>query len=97
MKPSTELHVWKNGRPVTCSPIPSTPGAVPAGLLPSTVIPKDFRRLKWNEVVSRGDFVVDDSRALTIWEGPAGFRAGSFIKLIYRRIKGRPVTIKGCA
>jgi hypothetical protein len=54
------------------------------------VITKDFRRLKWHEVVSRGDFVVDDSQGLTAWDGPSGFQAGSFIKLIYRRIKGCP-------
>jgi len=62
------------------------------------VIPTNFRRLKSHEVVSRGDYVVDQTRGLEPWEGPSGFRAGSFIKLIYRRIKikGRPMTVKSC-
>lgn len=48
-------------------------------------ISKLFRRLKWNEVVRRGDFVANGRRALEPWEGPGGFRADAFVKTIYRR------------
>jgi len=48
-------------------------------------VPKCFRRLKWNEVVSRGDFVADEHQRLEPWEGPGGFRANAFLKPIYRR------------
>jgi len=48
-----------------------------------------FRRLKWNELVSRGDFVMDEHQDFEPWEGPSGFRADSFIKPIYRRRKHR--------
>lgn len=47
--------------------------------------PKHFRRLKWNELVSRGDFVADEHQGFEPWEGPGGFRADSFVKPIYRR------------
>jgi|ERR1017187_6220120 hypothetical protein len=48
-------------------------------------VPKRFRRLKWNELVSHGDFVADEHRRLESWEGPGGFRADAFVKPIYRR------------
>jgi hypothetical protein len=48
-------------------------------------IPKRFRRLKWNELVSRGDFVEDEHRGFEPWQGPNGFRAYAFVKPIYRR------------
>ena len=48
------------------------------------VIPKGFRRLKWDEMVSVGDFVADEHRGLEPWAGPSGFRADSFEKPIYR-------------
>ena len=47
--------------------------------------PKRFRRLKWDEMVSPGDFVTNGQRGFEPWEGPSGFRAGSFLKPIYRR------------
>jgi hypothetical protein len=50
-----------------------------------TRVPERFRRLKWNEVVCRGDFVADERRGLEPWEGPGGFRADAFVKMIYRR------------
>jgi hypothetical protein len=50
-------------------------------------VPLRFRRLKWNEVVSRGDFVSDEHRGFEPWEGPGGFRADAFVKTIYRRYK----------
>jgi hypothetical protein len=53
----------------------------------SAGIPKGFRRLKWNEVVSRGDFVVGDDLEFEPWEGPRGFQADSFLKPIYRAAK----------
>ena len=50
-----------------------------------------FRRLKWNELVTRGDFVEDGNQGFEPWEGPAGFRADSFIKPIYRKLARLPV------
>lgn len=47
-------------------------------------VPKRLRRLKWNELVRDGDFVKDERRAFNPWAGPSGFRAGSFLKTIYR-------------
>jgi len=48
-----------------------------------------FRRLKWNELVSRGDFVADEQRGFAPWEGPSGFRADAFERAIYRRYESR--------
>ena len=52
-------------------------------------IPKDFRRLQSHEIVTHGDFVVDEQGGFGLWEGPSGFRADSFVKAIYRRGEGR--------
>ena len=48
------------------------------------IIPKHFRRLKWNELVSHGDFIAHDHQGLKPWEGPGGFRADAFLHPIYR-------------
>jgi hypothetical protein len=48
-------------------------------------IPKRLRRLKRNELVTRGDFVADERRGFEAWDGPSGFRADSFVKPIFRR------------
>jgi hypothetical protein len=48
-------------------------------------VPERFRRLKWDEVVWLGDFVADERLGLQPWEGPGGFRAGSFARPIYQR------------
>jgi len=55
--------------------------------IPQAGVPKRFRRLKWNEVVNRGDFVEDEHRGLEPWEGLGGFQADSFVKPIYRETK----------
>jgi hypothetical protein len=57
-------------------------------------IPKRFRRLKWDELVSRGDFVVDERLEYKPWEGPNGFRADSFVKPIYRQFTSRCTATK---
>lgn len=59
---------------------------------PTTIadVPKRLRRLKWNELVRRGDFVEDDHHGFAPWEGPGGFRADSFIKTIYRKLARQP-------
>jgi len=57
-------------------------------------VPKRFRRLKWNEVVSCGDFVADEHRGFEPWEGPGGFRASAFLKPIYRRHEIRSTATK---
>jgi hypothetical protein len=51
--------------------------------------PKNFRLLKSHEIVSQGDFVVNEQGGFELWEGPRGFRADSFVKAIYRRGEGR--------
>jgi len=43
-----------------------------------------FRRLKWSELVIAGDYVKAESLGFQPWEGPGGFRAGSFTKPVYR-------------
>jgi len=53
-----------------------------------------FRRLKSNELVSRGDFVADSHHGFQLWEGPTGFRADSFVKGIYRRHERQPPDAK---
>jgi hypothetical protein len=51
------------------------------------VVPKQFRRLRSNELVSLGDFVANKRKGFELWEGPNGFLADSFIKPIYRKDK----------
>jgi hypothetical protein len=53
-----------------------------------------FRRLKWNELVSQGDYVANGRHGFTLWEGPGGFRAHSFVKPIYRRDEVGPTGSK---
>lgn len=48
-------------------------------------VARHFRRLRANELVSRGDFVGDAQQGFELWEGPGGFRADAFIQPIYRR------------
>ena len=57
-------------------------------------VPKRYRRLKWNELVSLGDFVADKHRRFEPWEGPSGFRADAFLKPIYRRDESRSTATK---
>ncbi len=59
-----------------------------------TDVPKNFRRLKWNEVVSSGDFIVNAQQGFDLWEGPSGFRASTFLNPIYRKQAARPVGAK---
>ena len=49
---------------------------------------KHLRQLKWNERVRRGDYVADGRNGFELWDGPSGFQAGAFIKMIYRRLEG---------
>ena len=92
---SSSAPIIKGALPIHCTS-QFAPLARPVEAAAPVVIPRDFRRLKFNEVVSRGDYVLNQTRGLEPWEGPTGFRAGSFIKLIYRRIRGRPMAIKSC-
>lgn len=50
-----------------------------------------LRRLDFNELVSTGDFVMNEQREFEEWEGPNGFRADSFVKPIYRRKDDRSI------
>jgi hypothetical protein len=54
-----------------------------------SIIPKYLRRLKWNELVRRGDFVADGKQGYEPWDGPSGFRADAFVKQIYRQLRRR--------
>jgi len=58
------------------------------------IVPANLRRLKWNELVRRGDFVPDAGHGFEPWEGPAGFRASAFVKQIYRRLKSQTVRVE---
>ena len=49
------------------------------------VAPENFRALKWNEVVRRGDFIAADPGGYEPWQGPIGFRADAYVKTIYRK------------
>jgi hypothetical protein len=57
-------------------------------------VPKRFRRLKWDELVFPGDFVVNEQRGFEPWEGPGGFRADAFVRPIYRGHGRRPLSTK---
>jgi hypothetical protein len=57
-------------------------------------IPKRFRRLKWHELVSAGDFVADDREGFQLWDGPSGFRADAFVRPIFRAMKSGRVPSK---
>jgi hypothetical protein len=46
-------------------------------------VPKGYRLLKVHEMPKSGDFYHDE-RGLEPWEGPSGFKAGAFLKPIYR-------------
>ena len=60
----------------------------------SSVAPACLRRLKWNELVTHGDFIEDKIRGFELWEGPTGFRADAFVMPIYRRDKTSPAAAK---
>jgi hypothetical protein len=70
-------RVWKPLNPTPRTDEPEAPTR--------TSVSERFRRLKWNEVVWRGDFVADERLGLQPWEGPGGFRADAFVRPIYRR------------
>ena len=61
----------------------------PIEVAASFSVPKGFRRLEWDEVVTQGDYLVDEKRGFELWQGPGGFRADTFLKPIYRRGKVR--------
>ena len=51
---------------------------------------EQFRRLKWDEQVKRGDYVEDGQQGFELWTGMVGFQADTFLKTIYRRKKTSP-------
>jgi hypothetical protein len=55
-------------------------------IVASADVAKQFRRLKAEELVSHGDFVVNETKKFEPWVGPTGFRADAFIKPIYRKL-----------
>lgn len=72
----------------------TTPPMHPPDATTEAGVPKDFRRLHSNEVVGRGDFVLDEHHGFEPWEGPGGFRANAFVKPIYRRLARRTTVAK---
>jgi hypothetical protein len=54
---------------------------------------KTFRRVKWDEVVREGDFVMAGT-GFVPWDGPTGFRADSFLKPIYRTRQSIPTRLE---
>ena len=78
-----------------CEDLTGGAGKIKPGVTPSgTDVSADLRRLEWDEVVTRGDFVGDELHGFELWEGPTGFRADAFVKPIYRRGGTPPVTAK---
>jgi hypothetical protein len=65
-----------------------------AGTTTLAEVPNNFRRLRWDELVARGDWVVDGQRGFEPWEGPGGFRADAFLNPIYRKKSQRPAGAK---
>ena len=59
--------------------------------------PENFRRLRWNEQVRRGDFVEDGKQGFELWAGMVGFQADTFVKAIYRRQKKSAPAAKNSA
>ena len=55
-----------------------------------------LRRLKWDELVNRGDFIANAAEGFELWEGPSGFRADTFVKPIYRK-RGSRATVEKLA
>lgn len=55
----------------------------------TATVPGSFRRLAWNELVKRGDYVENGNAGFELWVGPSGFHADSFIKAIYRKYSPR--------
>ena len=58
------------------------------------IVPECLRRLKWNELVRRGDFVEDGRDGFEPWVGPSGFRADAFVKQIDRRLGHQPANAR---
>ena len=86
MKPNIKLTKNGGAGAVAFVPEPTQPNDESSPSVNAS-IPKKFRRLKWNEMVSRGDLVANAHRQLEKLNGLTGFRAGSFVGPIYRAIK----------
>lgn len=64
-----------------------------AAASPESLAAAGLRRLEWNELVRKGDFVADGHAGFEPWEGPSGFRADAFVKPTYRRSPAKPKAI----
>jgi hypothetical protein len=58
-----------------------------AGSSALPVLLEQLRLLNRNERVQRGDYVQSGGDQFEPWEGPGGFRADTFVKQIYRRVR----------
>jgi hypothetical protein len=94
MKTKTQQTKTANEPPASDA-TSTTPGVKLTGATAKADVPKSLRRLKWNELVHRGDFVADAQQGFEPWEGPSGFRADAFVKPIYRRERGPSTTTEG--
>jgi len=84
----------KNCEDLTGGAAQNSPRVSSSGNSVRVAVPGRFRRLKWDELVTRGDFVGDELHGFELWEGPTGFRADAFVKPIYRRGGTSPVAAK---
>jgi len=88
MKPNHDFNGRDRGGVVNGAAKPTPQTGEPEAPAGNAVLER-FRRLKWNELVRIGDFVLGEHRRLEPWEGPGGFRADAFVKRIYRRQQRR--------
>jgi len=51
-----------------------------------------FRRLNGDERVLRADWIMNEQRELSPWEGPTGFQASSFEHPVYRIVTEEPTS-----
>ena len=68
------------------------PDETVAAASPESLAAAGLRRLEWNELVRKGDFVADGNDGFEPWDGPSGFRADAFVKPTYRRSPKTPTT-----
>ena len=84
----------KNCEDITGGATKTMTRVAPAGTTAPTGGAELYRRLKWDELVVRGDFIKDGHQGFELWSGPPGFRADAFVKPIYRRAGTPSVAVK---
>ena len=89
MKPNMK-PTKKNGEDMTAGAPEVTLRTGESQTLSKSKVPKNYRRLKWDEVVRAGDVVANEQGGFEPWEGLNGFRADAFVNIIYRATKNQP-------